>query len=437
MMYTGSGITINLYMRTYFIIACIFCGTVASAADYAYDVNVSDNGGAFAVADGENKVVSEDSTYDNMYAADPYLGGAIYVGENASLELQGTHIFTENAHLATEKGTSGIWLGDYNDVYLASGAKLILNTQDADDIISLGSGLSSAMDGGTTVIKKGEGKLIVGSMLADFTTMYTDFQVEEGTAEMQSSINTTSIRVAEDASVFIDPANLIPEFPVGLLVGTTQMEAISISANGSDVMQLRGLEVSADGVSSVGAAQGSVSGASIAFEVNVDTQMSLDNISFTGSNVWVDPGYGITDESLTLSNISLDASSAIWATATTVMLGDNYVELDDLSSSQLSGVTLGDGATLTLKVSDALLSGEAPESFSIILEDLALAEGADVTFDVQMTDGSNFSYVVSGYQAGVEGLKLAMSAAAVPEPATATLSLLALAALAARRRRVA
>lgn len=406
-------------MRTFFILSSLLCGAAVNAAEYAYDVNVNGPGGAYVVGSGETKVVTEDCTYDNLYSVDE--GGAIYMGANARLELQGNHTFSNNAQWAYEKGM-GIWYGFYNDIYLSGGASLTLNPVAESDVISLGGGLYSEEDTITSVVKKGDGKLIFGS-LSDNSGMYTNLSVEAGTVEMRNTVNTSSVRVADGASVFIDSLN--ESEVISLFVGTTWAEEIVFSSNGTGIT-LRGVEVSASGVSSVGAEKGSISGASVG--VYSDSQVAVDNVSLVDSYVWA-------DSAITLTNVSLDADSSVIAAVEAILSGDNYVELNSLTSTQLQGVTLADGATLTLTLSEDLLSGSG-DDFSIILEDLSLAENAVVTLNVKMADGATSSVTMSGYAQESGGVKIEMRGeATVPEPTTATLSLLALAVLSARRRR--
>ncbi len=406
-------------MRTFFILSSLLCGAVVNAADYAYDVNVNGPGGAYVVGSGETKVVTEDCTYDNLYSVDE--GGAIYMGANARLELQGNHTFSNNAQWAYEKGM-GIWYGFYNDIYLSGGATLTLNPVAESDVISLGGGLYSEEDTSTSVVKKGAGKLIFGS-LSDNSGMYTNLTVEAGTVEMRNTVNTSSVRVADGASVFVDSLN--EDEVISLFVGTTWAEEIVFSSNGAGIT-LSGVDLSASGVSSVGAEKGSISGASVG--VYSDSRVAVDNVSLVDSYIWA-------DSAITLSNVSLDADSSVIASVEAILSGDNYVELNSLTSTQLQGVTLADGATLTLTLSEDLLSGVG-EDFNIILEDLSLAEDAVVTLNVKLVDGATSSVTMSGYTQESGGVKIEMRGdATVPEPTSATLSLLALAVLSARRRR--
>ena len=420
MRYNGHAFQILLLMRTYFILGCILSGTAAFAADYSNDVNLTGNGGAYAVQSGTSMVVDEDCTYTGLAAADGYAGGAIYVGENASLELKGTHTFDNNVMNA--EAVNGSWRGDFNDVYLDNGATLTLNAEEDGDVISLGSGLRSAV-GETSVVKKGAGKLIFGER-GHNEDMNANLHVESGTVEMLSDVYTTSVRVDAGASIFLDSPDV--EELIVLRVGTSDMEEIGFTSGG-DGITLSGLVVSAAGISSVSAEKGSISGATV--DVCAESRLSVDSITLSDSEIWV-------DSDLDLSNISMDADSRIDSAAEAVLSGDNYLELAGLESAQLWGVTLADGATLSISLAESLLADQDPENFSIMLEGLTLAENASVTLNVQVEGSADFSVVMSGYTPGDSGLVISLATApAVPEPTTATLSLLALAGLLARRRR--
>lgn len=412
-------------MRTYFILAGFLCGTAAFAADYSQQVNLTGNGGAYAVESGSSRVVDEDCSYSGLAAANPYVGGAIYVGEDASLELRGTHTFGgefgNNVMKATE--SHGSWSGVANDVYLDNGAALILNAQEADDVISLGSGLWSASGAETTVVKKGAGKLIFEE-ISDNSEMNAAFNVESGTVEMKTDVSTSSVRVEAGASVFLDSPDV--DEVRSLAVGTADMEEIVFSSNREGIT-LSGLEVNAGGISSVGEEKGSISGATLAFWA--ESKLSVNNITLSDSDVWV-------DSAVDMSNVSMDVDSSIEAYAETMLSGDNYLELAGLESAQLFGVTLADGATLTITFAESLIDYQKPDNFSIILEGLQLAENASVTLNVQVEGATDFSVIMSGYTPGDEGLQISLGVApAVPEPSTTTLALLALAGLVTRRRR--
>ena len=410
-------------MRAFFLLSFLLCGAVVSATDYSYRVNLSGNGGAYAVGAGENKVVAQDCSYDNLYAAGENVGGAIYVGENANLELQGNHTFSNNAQWAWEEGL-GIWYGFFNDIYLADGATLTLNAQAADAVISLGSGLYSAENSTTSVVKKGAGKVIFGE-ISDNSGMYTALMVEEGTVEMRSSVNTTSVRVDANANVVVNSVN--EEDVIALFVGSDYAEEIVLSSN-KEGITLKGVEVAASGITASGAEKGIISGAAVT--VYSESAVTVNNVSFVDSAIWA-------DSAITLSDVSLDADSSIDAAVECVLRGENSIDLSSLTSSQLKGVTLADGASLTLTLSADLLSGVGKE-FSIILEGVSMEENAVVTLKVQQENGVTSSVTMTGYTMESGSVKIEMrgeSDATVPEPTTATLSLLALAALTARRRR--
>lgn len=398
------------------------CVAVATAKDYSYQVNEDGNGGAYAVESGANKVVTEDCTYDNVYSVEQ--GGAIYVGESAHLELQGNHTFSNNAQLAWETG-HGTWYGDFNDIYLAGGATLTLNPQDSGDVILLGSGLCAEEGGNTTVVKQGAGKLIFGEQ-GENSDMCSDLDVQQGTVEMRCDVLTNSLSIASQASVNV--ASPDSDKVIALHVGS--MEGMNLSFNFNKVeIRLSGVTVTESSISSEGEQKGVICGAVIGSAYS-ESMISVTNVSLTDTDIRA-------EAPLTLCDISMDADSSIHSSESyqTLLQGDNIVELNSLTSTQLQGVTLADGATLTLTLSEDLLSGVG-EDFNIILEDLSLAENAVVTLNVKMADGATNSVTMSGYTQESGGVKIKMSGAAtVPEPTTATLSLLALVALSARRRR--
>lgn len=150
---------------------------------------------------------------------------------------------------------------------------------------------------------------------------------------------------------------------------------------------------------------------------------------------------------LILENVTLTNDSLVQNSLTATLVGDNRLDLTTLPKgvtgiesgnvgmtwNGLDGVTLADGATLTVFLSMELLeaigmTGDNSEvSLSLTLAGLNIADLANLkiavpegwTVEEDGTDGNTVKIVVT----------------AVPEPTTATLSLLALAALAARRRR--
>ena len=254
--------------------------------------------------------------------------------------------------------------------------------------------------------------------------MQTALKVEAGAVEMRGSVNTASVRIEAGASVSINPP--AEEDVISLAVGTAFAEEITFSANGSEML-LSGLEVTNSSISSVGSGKGCIDGATL--YVYAEDPVSVDNVILADT-------YMFTDSSMSLSNISMDAYSRIESAAQTFLSGNNDIALAGLVSTQLSGVTLTDGTSLTLTLSADLLEGLVQDDFLIVLEDTMLDAAAAVTLNIQMEEGVSSTFTLSGYSQESNGLNIKLSSApSVPEPATATLSLLALAALAARRRR--
>lgn len=414
-------------MRTYFIAALLASGALATAAEREV-VRHNGDGGLLAVDAGQTRVVSDTDTlifdeggnyyeysgeYNKVYASGK--GGVMYVGEGAQLELVGTHTFgTLNKQNVPDNKDTGM----YNDVYLEKDSTLVFATTDAEDVITVGSGLNAA-DGSATVVKTGEGTLVFAEESHN-TSMKAALDVQGGSVAVKSEVCVSSLSVVETAEMTVSSGATI-------WVGSGD-EYVFTCKDGVSELTLNGLEITDSGLVSLSEDKASIDGIDMYFSWT-DNVISISNVAFTNSLIYV-------DLTASLSDISLDANSSISAWVDDAMLGgDNYLELSSLTSDQLAGVTLEDGATLTLTLSQDLLSGVEGENFDIILEGLSLAEDAAVTINVQMAEGLTNVVTISGSEFNDGGLSVQMTTAPVPEPATATLSLLALAALAARRRR--
>lgn len=414
-------------MRTYFIAALLASGALATAAEREVVRHIGD-GGLLAVDAGQTRVVSDTDTlifdeggiyyeysgeYNKVYASGK--GGVMYVGDGAQLELVGTHTFgTVNKQNVPDNKDTGM----YNDVYLEKDSTLVFATTDAEDVITVGSGLNAA-DGSATVVKTGEGTLVFAEESHN-TSMKAALAVQGGSVAVKSDVCVSSLSVVETAEMTVSSGATI-------WVGSGD-EYVFACKEGVSELTLNGLEITDSGLVSLSEDKASIDGIDMYFNWT-DNVISISNVAFTNSLIYV-------DLTASLSDISLDANSSISAWVDDAMLGgDNYLELSSLTSDQLAGVTLEDGATLTLTLSQDLLSGVEGENFDVILEGLSLAEDAAVTINVQMAEGLTNVVTISGSEFNDGGLSVQMTTAPVPEPATATLSLLALAALAARRRR--
>ncbi len=221
-----------------------------------------------------------------------------------------------------------------------------------------------------------------------------------------------------------------------------------------------------------GAATSSLSKASLTLEGDYQ----VTNVSFTDSEINVKAGT-LTLNTAALGNTALnvaagakvavagDSAVTLTSGAVTVAVTDNGglaategktetlagITYTMVNTAQLSGMTLGEGASITLNLTGEKLEGilgKAGQGVALQFDNFAkslqltnLVGGGPVDgfvlsstmSDVEIVkvdpsaNGGTVIYIASTLQVTPEG--------AVPEPTTATLSLLALAALAARRRR--
>ncbi len=402
-----------------FILPLLFAG-VAGADDYRNLLNDGD-GGVFAVADGETMVLENDN-FSDCYATG--MGGAIYVGADATLELKGSLEFANNVEYAFDD--DGEWTGDANDIYLSEGATLILNAVEAGDVITLGSGVEAIDSAGTAiVVKKGAGTVNLGGAgdLTDYSFFEGHLVVEQGAMVVKTDVNALSASAESGASITVQGAsclNLVENFTNAISVAAREFDdETNTDASGT----LTGTSVTMDGL------RGG----------------TLEDVSFTASSKVSE--YAIADlvlmnsvlhldgEGTELSNLTLFADSGITSAGVATLSGENYVILGDLNSSQLSGVTLEEGVVLTLGLTPDVLVAAGSTEFVLTFTGLEIAPEASVTIAAGGMTNCSAVLTVQSWTA-VDGMVMvSMSAEYVPEPATATLSLLALCGLVARRRR--
>lgn len=203
---------------------------------------------------------------------------------------------------------------------------------------------------------------------------------------------------------------------------------------------------------------GSISGVTL-----TDASVSLkDRLSYTVADMKMLGSSSLTVESgvveatdSTLNNLTLKQNAAVQGSNITVT-GDCHVEVaaapvmlmtlaadgEDtpmvLYSRQLEGVTVAEGATLTLNL-DGILPQLTPTTtlYTVVFTDLTWETAGDIDGLITLQYGSwgterELTLLSATHDADGTYLSLSIQA---PEPATATLSLLALAGLAARRRR--
>ncbi len=177
--------------------------------------------------------------------------------------------------------------------------------------------------------------------------------------------------------------------------------------------------------------------------------LNLSNVVLSGGSAIINTEGGVVTMSganaLTLSSGSAEPSGAL--TYTPAGSG-SAITFAGLSTSQLSGVTLASGATLTLDVANSLLCSEAlvgQQYLAITFEGLTGFDNASLTGDNFLLDSHLTDGFAVGQSApeilGVETVNggtvvyVSFSPAIMPEPATASLGLLGLAGLMLRRRR--
>lgn len=406
-----------------FLLPILFAG-VAAAVDHDGILN-ENPGGVYAVADGDTMTI-ENENFTNCYSVGE--GGAIYVGTDATLELKGSLMFADNFEFAIEE--YGEWFGDANDVYLSSGATLVLNAESAEDVITLGSGVDAFDSSGTgKIVKKGAGVANLGGAgnSNDYNFFEGQLEIEQGTVVVKTDVNAVSAKIADGASVVVQGGtylNLVENSLNKVSAAAKEYDdETNLDAEGS----LSGTEITRTGLRG-----GTLE--DVAFNVHVDGYV-IDDLELNNSVLY------LSGESAELSNLVISADSSIVSTytpSTTTLSGANYLVLDSTSSDQLEGLTLVDGVVLTLGCTPNVLpSGEMGDTvvFDVILNGLQIAENANVTLAAGGVTTHSAELSITSWQVTEGGVSVSMSAKYVPEPATATLSLLALCGLAARRRR--
>lgn len=406
-----------------FLLPILFAG-VAAAVDHDGILN-ENPGGVYAVADGDTMTI-ENENFTNCYSVEG--GGAIYVGTDATLELKGSLMFADNFEFAYEE--YGEWFGDANDVYLSSGATLVLNAENAEDEITLGSGVDAFDTSGTgKIVKKGAGVANLGGAgnSNDYGFFQGQLEIEQGTVVVKTDVNAVSAKVTDGASVVVQGGNY-------LNLAKDILHVVSAGAREYDDENNLDAEGSLSGTEITRTSLRGGTLEDVAFNVLVDGYV-IDDLELNNSILY------LSGESAELSNLVISADSRIVSTytpSTTTLSGANYLVLDSTSSDQLEGLTLVDGVVLTLGCTPNVLpSGEmgATVVFDVILNGLQIAENANVTLAAGGVTTQSAELSINSWQVTEGGVSVSMSAKYVPEPATATLSLLALCGLAARRRR--
>ncbi len=405
-------------MKISYILFPLALASVVFATDYG-PVTGSNPGGIFAVEDGEYLLLENDN-FVGCYTED--IGGAIYVGMDATLELKGSLHFQDNCEYAWKDGQ--IWTGDANDIFLSEGATLILNTTGAGDVITLGSGVDSEGSAGTaSIIKRGAGTANLGGAgeATDFGFFDGSLMVEEGSLAVKSTLNTISTEIAAGATLALHSVSQLGEkVTLNILKGNSN--AVSIEAGDGVEATLSGVSMTATGLTATGEAKGLLEGVNVTIFGNKVSDYTIAGLELQDSIL------NLGTASATLSNIILGANAAISAKGAVTLSGENELTLGTVNSTQLSGVSLLDGSTLSITLTSELLDS-MESTFDIILSNTQLAEGAMVNFTF-----TNTGLSLGSWESMESGLKFSMSHT-IPEPATATLSLLALAGLALRRRR--
>lgn len=403
-----------------FLLPILFAG-VAAAVDHDGDLN-ENPGGVYAVADGDTMTI-ENENFTNCYSVGE--GGAIYVGEGATVELKGSLEFADNFEFAQEE--YGEWFGEANDVYLSSDATLVLNAESAEDVITLGSGVDAVDSFGTgKIVKKGAGVANLGGAgnSNDYTFFQGQLEIEQGTVVVKTDVNAVSAKIADGASVVVQGGNylnLVENSLNEVSAGAREFnDETNLDAEGS----LSGTEITLTSLRG-----GTLE--DVSFTVRADSYV-IDDLELNNSVLH------LSGDSAELSNLVISADSSIVSTSTNTLSGANYLVLDSTSSEQLAGLTLVDGVVLTLGCTPNVLpSGKMGDTvvFDVILNGLQIAENANVTLAAGGVTTHSAELSINSWQVTEGGVSVSMSAKYVPEPATATLSLLALCGLAARRRR--
>lgn len=406
-----------------FLLPVLLAGV--AAANVTHDGMVSsEDGTIYNIPAGGYQLVENENFY-NCYSEG--FGGAIYVGEGATVELKGSLEFAGNFGEAYEE--DGEWWGlAASDVYLSKDATLILNAAAAGDVITLGSGVEGYGSERTAkIVKTGAGTANLGGAgdVNDFTGFEGILDVQQGKLSVRTDLNAVSAKIADGASVVVQGnthLNLVDlKFLNVVSAGAKEYDdKTNLDAEGS----LSGTEITLTSLRG-----GTLE--DVSFTVKADSYV-IDDLELNNSALH------LLGKSAELSNLVISADSSVVSTTTATLSGENYLVLDSTNSDQLEGLTLVDGVVLTLGCTPNVLpSGEMGDTvvFNVILNGLQIAENANVTLAAGGVTTQSAELSINSWQVTEGGVSVSMSAKYVPEPATATLSLLALCGLAARRRR--
>ena len=396
--------------RSLFILSLISAGGASAALDSGTysDTIGEENGGLYSVAAGETEVIRDVNVFSYGTTAD--FGGAIYVSEGATLEMQGNCDFHDNYEQVED--TETLEGGVANDVFLDAGATLILNPTEGESI-KLGSGVESMGD--VRLVKKGSGSAQLGETgegVSDYSWFDGDISVEAGDLFVRTAVNALSVEVAADAILKLQGSEELPAY-LNVHAEPEAMNAVSVKA-GDELAALSNVAITLNGLTSLEEGAAVISGGSIAIMVG---DFAVSNISMDENASINTTRFGVTlggNNSLTIGGMEYDAELGTWVT------------------KQLSGLKLIDQTCLTLNMTADQLS-ELGDSFVLTFDGLAVADAANITVATGSIIGS--AETLSLLETTMTGGYLTVTMKVIPEPATATLSLLALAALAARRRR--
>lgn len=412
--------------KTIFLLALASAGYASALEPGEYKNYTNEEaGGLLAVAPGEHVTVTDVTVHSGGTTAE--IGGAVYVGEGGTFEIQGDSVFYENYEGVQD--FEDLQGGIANDVYLAGDATLVLNPGEGKTVV-LGSGVESSGNG-AQLIKQGQGTAVLGGLdvTADYSYFDALIDVQTGELQVKTEVNASALSVSSGAGLQIQDNSLM------LRANPDAMNALDVNAEGTE-MSLSNVSVTLTELSALEeGTPGLISGGVI----NIGKKnYKVSDITLQNS------GLNIHATGCVLTGIAMDAGSTIDVSNGSATLGgENSLLLGGLTydgsawvSTQLSGVTLADGATLTLGLTGEQLA-EMEVEFTVELKEVTVADGASVTLATGSLGDTSTGLTIVSWTQGSTSLLVEMqqSSLVVPEPATATLSLLALAALAARRRR--
>lgn len=171
---------------------------VVEAGLVAENLATDGDGGLIRLGEGAEAEIHGSASILNAQATG--LGGVVYMAEESKLTLitenAGEYIRMQGLESVTTLGSNG--KGDSNDIYMADGAVLVVNTA-ADSVVVLEGGLETPGDEQTTLTKLGAGTLQVGD-LGFFDG--GDIVVKEGNLLfLQDSAVVRSLSVQSDAAI--------------------------------------------------------------------------------------------------------------------------------------------------------------------------------------------------------------------------------------------